>query len=114
MGKALAVVLAAAGGFVAGVLLAPKSGKETREDIANKKGEYVDKAKAGLKEARKGAGEIKEEIVTGAGEVKYIARDVAERVGEAAKHVRDEVELTANSVKKSAEETTKDVKKSTR
>lgn len=114
MGKALAVVLAAAGGFVAGILLAPKSGKETRQDIADKKDEYVDKAKAGFKEAQKGAGEIKDEIVTGAGEVKYIARDVAERVGEAAKHVRDEVEHTAHSVKKSAEATAKDVKKSAR
>lgn len=114
MGKTLSIVLAAAGGFIAGVLLAPKSGKDTRKDIAEKKDEYVEKAKAGYKEARKGAGEIKDEIVTGAGEVKYIARDVAERVGEAAKHVKDEVAHTAESVKKSAEATAEDVKKSTR
>jgi gas vesicle protein len=32
MSKGLNVLVAAIGGFVAGVLMAPKSGKETRED----------------------------------------------------------------------------------
>ncbi len=114
MGKTLNVVLAAAGGFIAGVLLAPKSGKETRQDIADKKQEYTDKAKAGFKEARHGAAEVKDEIVSGAHEVKDIARDVASQAGDAARRVKHEVEQRADSVRKSAAETANDVKKSTR
>ena len=45
MSKLIKLVLAAAGGFVAGVLLAPKSGKETREDLKAKAEEAKKKAK---------------------------------------------------------------------
>ena len=37
MKKLLTVVGAAAAGFVAGILTAPKSGKETRKDLKKKK-----------------------------------------------------------------------------
>jgi len=36
MSKAAKVAIAAAAGFVAGILLAPKSGKETRKDLKDK------------------------------------------------------------------------------
>ncbi len=50
-GKKLAVgaILAAAAGYVAGLLTAPKSGKETREDIKRKANEFYVAAEKELK-----------------------------------------------------------------
>ncbi len=48
MGKLAAVILAAAGGFIAGILLASKSGKETRQEIEEKTNEYKAKAHESL------------------------------------------------------------------
>jgi len=61
-------LIGAAAGAIAGVLLAPKSGKETRADIANKAKEY---AKTGKEYATKG-----EKAVKGA------IHDAAEKVAE--------------------------------
>lgn len=46
MGKkfALGAVLAAAGGYLAGILTAPKSGKDTRAEIADRAGDAKDAA----------------------------------------------------------------------
>lgn len=55
MGKLEAIILAAVGGLVAGLLLAPKSGKETRRDLLNKAHEYKGKAEEGMQEVKKGA-----------------------------------------------------------
>lgn len=43
-GGLFALLLGAASGFAAGLLLAPKSGKETREDIKEYAGEFGEKA----------------------------------------------------------------------
>jgi gas vesicle protein len=43
-GKGIGFLLGAIGGAVAGILLAPKSGKETRADIKDKAVEVNDKA----------------------------------------------------------------------
>ncbi len=48
---ALGAVVGAAVGFATGILTAPKSGKETRADIANKAGEIKDDAEEQLKKA---------------------------------------------------------------
>ena len=56
MSKVVKVVAAAAVGFVAGILLAPKSGKETRADIKAKAEELKDGAEKKLNEVKK-AGE---------------------------------------------------------
>jgi gas vesicle protein len=52
-GKKLAIGAAIAGavGFVAGILTAPKSGKETRKDIENKAGAIVESAEEQLQKA---------------------------------------------------------------
>lgn len=50
LGKIFAFIGGAVAGAVAGILLAPKSGKETREDIARAFEEYRDKIKAILEE----------------------------------------------------------------
>jgi len=55
MSKLGAIILAAAGGLVVGLLLAPKSGKDTRRELLNKAHEYKDKAGDGMQEVKKGA-----------------------------------------------------------
>lgn len=94
MNKIATFVLAAAGGFLAGVLLAPKSGKETRQDIKNKTDEYRGKAHEGYEEAKKGARLVKDEVVEGAQVVKA-------EVGKRANSIKSEVRATTNDVKKS-------------
>ena len=95
MGKIDTVILAAIGGFVAGVLLAPKSGKETREDLMNKKNEYQEKANDSIATIKRGAASIKDDLVSSGEEVKDIAKDVSGRV-------RREAEDTAETVKRNA------------
>lgn len=50
---ALGAVLAGIGGYLAGILTAPKSGKDTRQDIAEKAGEIKDDASGQLEAAHK-------------------------------------------------------------
>ncbi|OYX53846.1 hypothetical protein B7Y92_01375 [Candidatus Saccharibacteria bacterium 32-50-13] len=85
MGKKIVTgIIAAAAGFAAGILLAPKSGKETRADIKQKAGEakefavkqagvVKDKASAGFTAAKKGAGTVAEDA-------KKAGRDVRDAV----------------------------------
>ena len=86
MGKKLVTtgIIAAVTGFAAGILLAPKSGKETRADIKKKANEAKDyavkqagvakeKASAGFAAAKKGAGTVAEDA-------KKAGRDVRDAV----------------------------------
>ena len=84
MKKVLAALAAAAAGFAAGILTAPKSGAETRADIKQKAGEakefavkqagvVKDKASAGFAAAKKGAGTVAEDA-------KKAGRDVRDAV----------------------------------
>ena len=52
MSKLIKLAFAATAGFVAGILLAPKSGKETRADIKTKANELKDKAEAEVDKAK--------------------------------------------------------------
>lgn len=63
MGKLVNIVMIAAGSFIAGILLAPKSGKETRRDLMNKANNYKSKASDSLDQVKKGADSVKEDIV---------------------------------------------------
>ena len=56
----LGLLLGAAVGAVAGILTAPKSGKETREDLKNKGKELAEAAKAKGEEISKNTGEFVE------------------------------------------------------
>jgi len=80
MAKTLEVLLAAAGGFIAGVLLAPKSGKETRQDLYEKKNEYKAKANESIDTIKKGASSIKNELKSSGDHIKNIAEDTTESV----------------------------------
>ena len=46
-------------GFIAGILLAPKAGKETRQDIVDKSGEMVEKGKDYMETGKVKLAEIK-------------------------------------------------------
>lgn len=59
---AVGAAIGATVGAVAGVLLAPKSGKETREELASAAHEAVEKAKVKIEEVKEKAEEVVEEV----------------------------------------------------
>ncbi len=69
---ALGAVIGAAAGLVAGMLTAPKAGKETRADIKAKAGELKADADSKLKDAKKSG----EKVVN---EGQHMAGDYADR-----------------------------------
>lgn len=77
MSKVVKTVAAAAIGFAAGILLAPKSGKETREDIKAKAGEAKQQARAKAEQAKEAAAEAKVHFKSGAKKVETEARGMA-------------------------------------
>lgn len=85
MKKVLAVIGAAAAGFAAGILTAPKSGKETRKDLKKK----AVKLKADTeKVAGKAAAVAKDSVDS----LKVGSRKVGDAVTETAKDVKGNVE----------------------
>lgn len=114
MGKIVPVILAAISGVVAGVLLAPKSGKETRQDLQNKKAEYKVKAEDSLKTIKKGASSIKDELKAGGNNLKNIAEEVGDDVKVGARRISSEVRGRAESVKENVDATAESVKRSAR
>lgn len=115
------ILLAAAAGFAAGILFAPKSGRETREDIRAKVEEgkeYAGKKAAQVKKAAKGslktlsssaneAGKELEGMAKSARDSATVVRDEAERLGEEAKtrvgRLGDTAKTTAASLKSQAQ-----------
>ncbi len=80
-GMALGVALGAVAGVITGILFAPKSGKETREDIKN----------VTLRAAHKAQDE--------AGELLGQAKELGDKAHDKAKTAIDEVKHTADSLK---------------
>jgi gas vesicle protein len=87
MGKGANVVAVAAAGFIAGMLLAPKSGKETRKDIMDKAhdakraaGEKTEHLKEHMKDGmhvlHKGATDVSSEVADFANSTKRRANRV--------------------------------------
>lgn len=106
MSKITTTIVAAAAGFVAGILLAPKSGKETRADIKRASikakdktvevaGVVKEKTAAGFEVARSGAADAGREIGGFFGragrDAKKTAGAVAEKSKETGKGIRDAV-----------------------
>ncbi len=93
LGKIFAFIGGAVAGAVAGILLAPKSGKETREDLARAFEEYRDKIKVMLEE--KGIKLNKEEFEKFIATVKeklgarFSEADVKDAVEEAVEDLKD-------------------------
>jgi gas vesicle protein len=105
MGKGANVVAVAAAGFIAGMLLAPKSGKETRQDLKNKahdakkmaseKAEHMKHTmKDGMHTFYKGTDDAKSEL----SELTESAKNHASRVAEEAKDFGREVKQRTGRV----------------
>lgn len=71
---AIGALIAGVGGYLAGILTAPQSGKETREDIADKAGDIKDDAGAQLQKAQDELADTLKEAQSKAGELKAKAR----------------------------------------
>jgi len=84
-GMALGVAVGAVAGVITGILFAPKSGKETREDIKN----------VTLRAAHK----VQDE----AGELLGQAKELTGKASDKAKKATDEVKHTADSLKTAVE-----------
>ncbi|MDB5162876.1 MAG: exported protein of unknown function [Candidatus Saccharibacteria bacterium] len=105
---AIGAVIGAIAGFVSGVLLAPKSGKETRQEIkdgANKaKDVTVEKAEELKGKATKIANDVSDKAKDVAGDVEAKARELkgrAERAVESAQKGFNDKPKTANTTKNS-------------
>lgn len=114
MGKFLIGALIGAGSFVAGILLAPKSGKETRKDLMDKKTEYKAKANAGLKEVKKGASVVKDELSDGAQSVRDIAKDANGGMKRTSDRLKEEVSARAKVIQGEVKQTSEDARKAAR
>jgi gas vesicle protein len=86
MGKTTKVMIAVAAGFAAGLLLAPKSGKDTRKDIKNK-----------TLEAKKYADRKSQQVQSAAREASKLGDKVKSRTN----RIVGEARHTANTIEKS-------------
>ena len=82
---AIGAVVAAAAGYVAGILTAPKSGKETREDIRDTAVKTYKTAEKELKELHTELSKLLDEAGKKAGEFRGTAQKNLERAVETAK-----------------------------
>jgi gas vesicle protein len=80
-------------GFAAGILLAPKSGRETRKDLVEKGGEILEKSKEGFEVARVKLAEVGD---TG----REFVEKSRESFEKAIKNVEDTAEKAKKKVKK--------------
>ncbi len=91
-------------GFVAGILTAPKSGKETREDIKNASLKAKDTAVEKAEDARdfvvEKAGEAKDAATKTAQEVKAKASEVVEDATDKAVELKGRTEQAIEGAKK--------------
>ena len=119
MKKLLGLVAAAGVGYVAGLLFAPKSGKETRSDIKSKldnlketTSEKMDSAKdvydESVAKVKKGAGEISDEMTIIAQE----AQTSAGQIGKEARRFGGEAKKHLGKASNSAARTTKEIGRS--
>lgn len=101
---ALGALFGAAIGMVAGILTAPKSGKETREDLKVKANEAKDKANKAIAAAKvKGEklyGDVREKADGAVKDAKGTVNDYADRVKRAAVSAKEELDREQNSGKK--------------
>lgn len=93
VGKKVAVGAAIAGvaGYVAGVLTAPKSGKETRQDIKNAASKAKSEAEKKLKEVHSELNKKLEEVKKRGGELSGKAKDEFDKVFAAAGTAKEKV-----------------------
>jgi gas vesicle protein len=95
---AVGALLAAAAGYVAGILTAPKSGKETREDIKEGVEHGVAEAEKQLKKLHTELNQLMDEARSRASEYKGKAQVEMEKAVEAAKVVKEKTRELLSAV----------------
>jgi gas vesicle protein len=106
MSRSKNVLLAAALGFLAGILFAPKSGKETREEISDRVNKARDAAMDGVGSFKSGVNNVKDEVKGMAESAKDSASVLADEARTRSGRVADEAKHTARSVRHDLEKNT--------
>lgn len=117
MSKTIKVILAAAVGFAAGILLAPKSGKETRQDLKDTAHDKKDLLDARVEQVK---GAVRDSVVSlkhgasnvgvEAEELATSARTSAQKVSKEATKLAHEAQVRGKRVAKEAKQTARLVK----
>lgn len=101
---AVGALFGAIAGFAAGILTAPKSGKETRGDIkkaaSQTKDKVVEEAGKVRESAAKTAGDVKRKVEAAAHEVAHKAKDVAEDTAERAGDLKGRTQQAVEGARK--------------
>lgn len=95
----LGIVIGAVAGAVAALLTAPKSGKETREDLKKKADEVRGSAERKLKDAHKELNKLADEAKVKAKDLKGKAKDEMDGYGKKAEELRERVKGAITSIK---------------
>lgn len=95
---AIGALVAAAAGYVAGLLTAPKSGKETREDIKNTAKATVSAAEKELKVLHTELSKLMDEARGRAGELKGTAQEGLDKAMAAAKVAKEKARELLSAV----------------
>jgi len=93
------VILGAIAGILAGFLTAPKSGKETRDDIKKKAHEVKGSAERRLKDAHKELGKLIDETTAKAEKLKGQARDELKDLTAKAEELKAQIKSAITSIK---------------
>lgn len=104
---AVGALIGAFAGFVTGVLLAPKSGKETREEIKVKANKAKDEAVIKAKDIRKKAGDAAEDAIE---KTEKVAGKTADNFVSATKHASGAVVDTTKDLKSKSSQAAKSAK----
>ena len=95
----IGVILGAIAGVLAGFLTAPKSGKETREDLIQKANEVKGSAERKLKDAHKELGNISDDAKKKAKELSGLAKDEMDELSKKADSLKEKVKTAITSIK---------------
>lgn len=95
----LGILIGAAAGVVTGLLTAPKSGKETRQDIKDKAGDLRGAAERKLKDAHKELDKISADARKKAAELKGKAQDELHTYADKADELKNKAKDAITSIK---------------
>lgn len=95
----LGILIGAVAGVITGLLTAPKSGKETRQDIKNKAGEIKGTAERKLKDAHKELDKLSNEAKARAKDLQGKAKDEMDAYAKKADELKERVKSAITSIK---------------
>lgn len=95
----IGIIIGAIAGVLAGFLTAPKSGKETREDIKKKASEVKGSAERRLKDAYKELGSLSDDAKKKAKQLGGKAKDEMDDLAKKADDLKEKVKSAITSIK---------------